>query len=571
LTNNKKTEDPLLPFLSRFATHENRWYALIIIALGLAIVIIDNTILNVSIPYILRDLHSEFSEIQWSISGYALTIATILITAGRVGDLIGRKKMFLIGIVIFAVGSFIASISTDATTLIFGRAVIQAVGAAIMLTSALALLASEFHKRERAIAFGIWGAVAGASATVGPLLGGYLTTYFSWRWSLRINVIVAIIAIIGSLFIIESKGEQEKHFDWWGTILSAAGFFSLVFAFIEGTTYGWLTPNKPFSLLGLSWPLSTISVIPFFFIAAILFLTLFALHEHRFEKKGRSPILSISLFAKRGFIVGAMMLSLLAFSLLSVFFNLPIYIENVLGYNAFSTGIVFLSATIPIFIMASITGFLVQKIKIKWIIVTGMILLVLGVFFLIPSITLNATDRSLMPSLILFGIGFGLCSAQLNNIIISSAPLKVAGEAAATSITMRQIGSAIGIAVIGSILASTLITNITLNIQGDTNIPDAEKPAIIEDLKKIDIESGQITLPSHTTSALEKTIKTDIDKALVESTRTAMQTVLYFLIGLVIISLFLPSEIKEELPNERREKQKKEITLIEDRSTFGRK
>jgi EmrB/QacA subfamily drug resistance transporter len=554
--NNKKTKDSLIPFLSRFATHKNRWYALVIIALGLAIVIIDNTILNVSIPYMLRDLNTEFSRIQWAISGYALTIATILITVGRVGDIIGRKKMFLIGIIIFAVGSFIASISPDATTLIFGRVIIQAVGAAIMLTSALALLASEFQKRERAIAFGIWGAVAGASATVGPLLGGYLTTYVSWRWSLRINVIIAIIAIIGSLFIIESRGERDKHFDWWGTILSGAGLFSLVFTFIEGATYGWLTPNKPFSLLGISWPLSTISVIPFFFIAAILFLTAFAIHEHRFEKKGGTPILSTSLFAHRGFIVGAAILALLAFSLLSVFFNLPIYIENVLGYDAFSTGVVFLSATIPIFIMASTTGFLVQKIKIKWIVVTGMILLMFGIFFLIPSISQNANDLSLTPPLILFGAGFGLCSAQLNNVIISSAPLKVAGEAAATSITMRQIGSAIGIAVIGSILASSLITNMTLNIQANDNIPDAVKPAIIKDLKKIDVESGQIFLSNHTTPGLLETIKNDVDKALVDSTKIAMQTVLYILIGLVVISLFLPSEIREELPKEDKKRKK---------------
>ena len=355
------------------------------------------------------------------------------------------------------------------------------------------------------------------------------------------------------MFIIESKGEQEKHFDWLGTILSSAGLFSLVFAFIEGKTFGWLTPKESFSLLGMSWPFATISVIPFFFIAAIILLLAFAIHEKHFEKKGGCPILSTSLFTQRGFVIGALMLAFLAFSLFSVFFNLPLYIENVLGFDAFSTGIVFLSATIPIFIMASITGFLVSKIKIKWIVITGMILLVLGIFFLIPSITITATDLSLTPSLILFGIGFGLCSAQLNNIIISSAPLSVAGEAAATSIIMRQIGSAIGIAVIGSIIASTLVTNMTLNIQADTSIPDVEKPTIIKDIQKIDVESGQIMISNHTTPSLEKMIKNDVDRALVTSTKTAMQTVLYFLIGVTILSLFLPSEIREEIPNERQE------------------
>jgi EmrB/QacA subfamily drug resistance transporter len=535
-------------FLTRYAIHRYRWFALLIIALGLAIVIIDNTILNVSIPYMLRDLNSSFSDIQWAISGYALTIATILITVGRIGDLIGRKKMFLIGIVIFAIGSFIASISTESVVLIVGRAGVQAVGAAIMLTSALALLASEFHGKERAIAFGLWGAVAGASATVGPLLGGYLTTYFSWRWSLRINVIIAIIAILGSVFIIESKGEKEKHFDWLGTLLSGGGFFCLVFAFIEGRTYGWLQPNQPFSVLGFTWPSIGVSVIPFFFVAALLLLIIFGFHERHLEKKGAAPLLAVSALRKRGFLVGIVMLALLAFGLLSLFLNLPIYMENVLGYDAFSTGITFLSATLAIFIMASLTGFLATKIKIRWIITTGMIFIVIGIFILLQSITLTANDLSLSPGLILFGIGFGLSSAQMNNIIISSAPLKIAGEASATSITMRQIGSAIGIAVIGSVIASTLIGNMTTNIQDDPAIPDAVKPSIIDNLKKIDIESGQITITNVTSKQIQQAIKHDIDKALVESTKSAMRTILYFLIPLIFISLLLPSQIKEEMP-----------------------
>jgi EmrB/QacA subfamily drug resistance transporter len=549
----RRKKDERSSFFRRFATHENRWKALIVIALGLAIVVIDNTILNVSIPYMLRDLHAPFSDIQWSISGYALTIATILITVGRIGDLYGRKKLFLIGIVIFAVGSFIASTAQDSAALIFGRAGIQAIGAAIMLTSALALLASEFHGKERAIAFGIWGAVAGASATVGPLLGGYLTTYYSWRWSLRINVFVAAIAIIGSIFIIESRGAQEKRFDWPGTILSGAGLFSLVFGFIEGRTFGWITPNEPFSLLGISWPLSSVSVIPFFFTAAFLLLLVFGIHETRLEKRGGTPILTMSMFRERGFLVGILMLALLAFSLFSLFFSLPIYMETVLGYDAFSAGITFLSATIAIFVMATITGFLATRIKIKWIIITGMVLLAAGIFVLIPTITLTANDVSLSPGLLLFGIGFGLSSAQMNNIIISSAPLKVAGEAAATSVTMRQIGSAVGIAVIGSILATTLVTNMTMNIQADTAIPEAAKPGIIENLSKVDIESGQIAIENQTTPAIGRAIKNDVDRALVDSTKVSMQTIFYFLIGITVLSLFLPQRIKEEFPAEEKE------------------
>ena len=339
---------------SRFATEKNRWYALIVITLSLAIVIIDNTVLNVSIPYMLRDLGTNLSSIEWVISGYALTIATILITVGRLGDMVGRKRIFIIGIVIFAIGSFIGSTATEVTTLIIGRAIIQAVGAAMALTSALSLIASDFHGRERALAFGIWGAIAGVSVSIGPLLGGYLTTYYSWQWSLRINVIIAIIAIIGSVFIRESKGEHGKRFDWTGTVLSGLGFFSLVFAFIEGQRYGWFAPNETFSLFGYSWPFQAVSVIPFIFASSIVFLALFVMAERRLERRNGSPILKMSLFRNRGFSIGLATLGVLAFGQFGLFFMMPIYLENVIGLDAFQTGIIFLPASISIFITAAL-------------------------------------------------------------------------------------------------------------------------------------------------------------------------------------------------------------------------
>src|ERR1041385_8544486 len=232
------------------ATEKNRWWALVVLALGLTIVIIDNTVLNVAIPYILRDLHTTLDGIQWVISGYALIIATLLITIGRVSDMFGRKKIFVLGTVMFAIGSFIASISKSVGVLFLGEAFIEAIGAAMMLTNSLSLIATEFRGKERGIAFGIWGAVAGASASIGPLLGGYFTTYHSWRWSLRINVVVALVAILGSVFIQESKGEGEERFDWQGMILSILGLFSLVFGVIEGARYGWWHPTSNIFSIG---------------------------------------------------------------------------------------------------------------------------------------------------------------------------------------------------------------------------------------------------------------------------------------------------------------------------------
>jgi len=526
--------------LANLATHENRWWALVVIALGLAIVIIDNTVLNVSIPYILRDLNTTFAWVEWVISGYSLTIATILITVGRLGDMWGRRNMFRLGIITFATGSFIGSIAPSATQLIVGRAIIQAVGAAMTLTSALALLASEFKGKERAIAFGIWGAIAGASATVGPLLGGYLTTNFSWRWSLRINVVVGLAALIGSVFIMKSKGEEEKGFDWWGVFLSGSGLFSIVFGFIQGRQYGWLTPNKPLTLFGIDWPFSNISIIPVLFGLGALLITLFILRELHLEKTGGTPLLRLSMFSSRGFSIGLATLAILAFGQFGVFFILPIYLENVLGLNALQTGVAFLPASISLLVAGSLSGFIGNKINIKWVVVIGMLSLSTGVFLLIPTITLTATPLTIMPALILFGIGFGLGSAQMNNIIISSAPLEVAGEASASSITARQVGSSIGVAIVGAVLAVSLLTNMTQNIQSDQSIPPEIKPRIMTALRNTDIESGRFGHPQGVPPKITDAMDQDIKSAIVQSGKDSMRMGFYFILLGTALSFFLP-------------------------------
>jgi EmrB/QacA subfamily drug resistance transporter len=527
--------------LPNLATDRNRWYALVFIAMGLAIVIIDNTVLNVSIPYMLRDLNTTLPSIEWAISGYALTIATTLITVGRLGDMWGRKKIFLAGIVIFAAGSLISSEATSAAILIFGRGIVQALGAAMALTSALSLLTSEFKGSERAIAFGIWGAIAGASASIGPLLGGYLTTYYSWRWSLRINVVVGLITILGSVFIKESKGEQAKRFDWWGMVLSGTGLFSLVFAIIEGQKYGWFSPNKIFSIGGWTWPLSSISIIPFFFAASAILLGTFGTIEYRMEKRGGTPLLKLSLFRNTSFSIGLAMLAVLAFGQLGTFFIMPIYLENVLGFDALKAGIVFLSSSITVLIVGPLSGFIASRVGPRILVILGMIFLPLGTFLISLSISTDATGLTLAPALIVLGLGIGLGSAQLSNTILSAAPLEDAGEASAATTTIRQVGSSIGIAIVGTILTSSLMTNIADTLKADPVLPEPVKLQALQTVNASQIESGQSEgLGSIINPKMASQVKGDLDKAFVKSSKETIRfSIVFILIG-TVLSFFLP-------------------------------
>ena len=265
-----------------------KWGQLLVLSLALAIVIIDSTLLNVSLATLIRELHTTLQSLQWVISAYSLTLAALTVTGGR----LGRKRMFNLGAAIFAIGSFIASISRNIPTLIAGESIIEGIGAAMMMPATASLLITKYRGHDRAIAFGIWGGVAAAASAIGPILGGFLTTHFSWRWGFRINVVVAAILLAGSV-IIEDAGERRgKQIDWAGVALSAIGLFFVVFGIIEAPTYGWIRAQKPFPI----WQPGSISITPVSWAIGFAILAVFGIWEYRLEQRGGTPIVSMRVF-----------------------------------------------------------------------------------------------------------------------------------------------------------------------------------------------------------------------------------------------------------------------------------
>jgi EmrB/QacA subfamily drug resistance transporter len=520
-----------------FASDRYRWIALAFLALGLAIVIIDNTVLNVAVPAIAQELGASLDAMQWVIAGYALIIATLLVTMGRLGDVWGRKRIFVLGTVLFGIGSFMASVASSVETLFIGEAVIEAIGASMMLTSSLSLLVSEFRGRERALAFGVWGSVAGASAALGPLLGGYLTAYYSWRWSLRINVIVALVAIAGSVFIKESRGEGERRFDWMGTLLSGGGLFMLVFGLIEGQRFGWWAPTAA-GMLGGAWPLGWISPVPVSFLLALILLSLFAVFERSLERKGESPLLRMSLFRHSGFTQGLVTLLIVSLGQFGVFFSLPLFLQNALGFDAFHTGLALLASSLGAFAMGPLSGLLASRIKPVWVVFAGMVMLSMGALAMIFSIGPHVTAWDLAPALAMFGIGIGMTSAQLTNIILSSVPVAVAGEASAVNSTMRQIGTSVGIAVMGTILASTLASSLASHVQADAAVPVPVRERVAASAQSVQLGEGRQEtrdLPAAVRSALDE----DVRAAFVDGTRSSLWAAFAFLCAGTFLTLAL--------------------------------
>lgn len=455
-----------------------KWGGLFVLSLALAIIIIDTTLLNVSLGSIIKDLNTDLQGVQWVITLYALILASFTITGGRLGDLYGRRKMFVVGAIIFAAGSLLASVSHSLRIMIAGEAIIEGFGAALMMPATASLVLANFQGRDRAIAFGVWGGVAGAASAVGPILGGWLTTNYSWRWGFRINVVVALLVLIGTfLFLRESRDTKEKkQLDIVGVVLSSLGLLGIVFGIIESSTYGWWKAKEIFSIAGNSYSMPfDLSVTPVAIIAGIVLLMLFVWFEHRREASGRTPLVSMGIFRNWQFSSGLLTLMVMSLSLTGLIFALPVYFQAVHGKDALHTGLALLPLSVSLFLASPFAVFLTKFISPKRIIQLGLGLTVIGVWLIGRSITVGDTSQLFNVGLILFGVSMGFVQSQINNITLSAVSVQQAGEASGISGTARQLGSSFGSAVIGAVVLATLTASIVSGINNSKVIPDALK------------------------------------------------------------------------------------------------
>jgi EmrB/QacA subfamily drug resistance transporter len=440
-----------------------RWFAASVAIVSVAIPVLDNTILNLAVPTILREFHTQLSSLQWVITGYSLTFATLLIIGGRLGDIFGHRRMFVLGATIFGVGSFLASISTSVPTLFVGEAAIEGIGASMMIPATLSILSNTFKGAERPKAFAAWGAVAGASVAFGPIVGGFLTTDYSWRWAFRINVIVAPLIVLGALVFMhrDVRGERRPHIDVRGAALIAVGSFSLIFGLSEGTTYGWWSSIKDLTIGSWNvWPATrSISIIPFAFLLAMVVFTAFVLIELAMERGNRDPLFEFGQLRHLGFRYGLLTTMVLAMGQFGLLFILPVLLQNGEHLSALRTGEWMLPQGILIAVAAPIGGRLTRRFSITSIVRTGLALEAIGLLWVAVSVAPHVTFLELLPGMIVFGLGVGFASSQLTNVILSDIDPDKAGVAGGANTTVRQVGLALGIATFASFIDASTRAN----------------------------------------------------------------------------------------------------------------
>jgi EmrB/QacA subfamily drug resistance transporter len=456
-----------------------RWFGLLFISLAVSLIIVDSTIVNVSIPSIIEDLGISSTQVQWVQESYTLVFAALLLVFGALADRFGRRRMLVIGMTVFIISSVLAGLAQTGDLLI-GARILQGFGGAMVLPTTLSLVNANFQGKERGIAFAVWGSTIGGMVAVGPVLGGWLTTDFSWRWAFGINIPLGIIIVIGALLTVpESKqARQGTGIDWLGALLSVVAMSSLVFGLIEGRTYGWWMVNKTFSLGSWDWPAGGISVIPVMFAIFIFAVTAFILHGLRREKSGKGALIAFHLFSISSFTNGNIAALVIALGEFGIILSLPLWLQFVVGYDALQTGFVILALAVGSFFASGIAGGFGRKLSPVTMVRVGIVLEVIGVAGIGFAISPTATWINVVPFLFVYGMGVGLATAQLSNVILKDVPVQESGAASGTQSVARQLGSALGIAVLGTILFTSTQIQLT-NMLTDEKLPAAQVTQVV--------------------------------------------------------------------------------------------
>lgn len=434
------------------------WLALAVLATGLGLIVLDGTIVGVALPAIIGDLGLNLTDAQWVNSLYAVVLAALLLSTGALADRFGRKRMFVVGIAVFAGGSLLAAVAGAAGPLIAARAV-QAVGAALIMPSTLSTVNAVFRGRYRAAAFGVWGAVISGAAAIGPLAGGALTQWVSWHWIFLVNLPLGLLVAVAAIIVVpETRGAKRRPgADVDGALLSAIGFGALVFAIIEGPDLGWWMPKADLNLFGWVWPQSApISAVPVAFAIAVVALVLFVIWERHRERVQRAALLDLDLFAFPTFSWGNLTAAMVAVGEFAIVFVLPLYLINALGLDVMGAGLVLAAMAVGAFLSGAAARHLAARLGSPGTVLLGLGLEVAGII-VVALIVQGGTPAWLIAlPLVVYGLGLGLASAQLTGTVLRDVPVDISGQASATQSTVRQIGSALGTAFAGAALSAGL-------------------------------------------------------------------------------------------------------------------
>jgi len=442
-------------------TDDNRkWWTLGAMCFALFMIMLDNTVVNVALPSIQKDLGASISGLEWTINGYTLSFAVLLATGGRLGDIFGRRRMFLFGVVIFALSSATAGFAPDATSLVISR-VVQGVGAALMMPATLSIITNAFPANERGKALGMWAGVSALALAVGPVLGGFLTEQVSWRAIFFLNIPVAIGAVTAALFAVRESRDTTvgREVDYAGVAALTVTLTALVLALVEGNSWGWGST-------------SIVALLITAVVGAVAFVAI--------ELRVKVPMVEFRFFTDRNFLGAVVVALIVSFAMLGVFFFLALYMQDILHYSPLEAGVRFLPSTLMIVTVAPIAGRLSDRFGPRWLIAGGLAIVAASLFSF-SGIAVDSTYIDLLPGFMLLGIGIAMTMSPMTSAAMNAVPVDKAGIASGVLSMFRMVGGSLGVAVTGAIFQGLVSSRLDSLLSG-SGVTAAQRDSISEQL-----------------------------------------------------------------------------------------
>lgn len=453
-----------------------KWNVLITVSMAMFILTLDTTMMNVAITALAQDLNTHIHNIQMAIAIYSLVMAASMLLGAKLAKLFGTKRIFIIGVILYGIGTVTAALSPNIIALIAGWSVIEGIGAALMIPTILSFLMTTYQGKDRVRAFAVYAAVLVGGAAIGPIVGGLFTTYASWRWAFGMEAFIVVAVLASSRVLVgQEKAKERPGLDFGGVSLSAAGLVSLVVGVISANTFGWWHAVKPLVVRGLEIAPFGISVAPIFMITGGVLLLLFLLWLRRQERKGNEPLIPTSLFKNRYFMAGTSANFIFQLSIGAILFAIPFFLQTLLNSSAFETGVAIMPMTLAMLALSFITARLVARIEIKYLVTIGIAVMITGTIILANSFSPAMTPMSFAPGLALVGIGMGLSISQIGNITLSSAKPREADEASGLHATLLNLGRSIGTAAVGALMLAFFLSSLVVGVGDSVVLPQQDK------------------------------------------------------------------------------------------------
>ncbi|MEF2978322.1 MFS transporter [Subtercola sp. YIM 133946] len=454
-----------------------KWAAVIVLGLAQFVMVLDSTVMNVSISTVVKDLDTTVAAMQGAITFYTLTMAAFMLLGAKLGDIWGRRRAFVVGSIVYACGSLITGLAPNIATLFVGWSVIEGLGAVLVIPAIAALVATNYSGRDRVTAYAIIGAISGGAVAAGPLIGGFVTTYFSWRYVFFGEVVIMAVVLLLTRLVADTSVPQKIKVDVLSVLLSAAGLVFVVFGMLQSKTWGWILPEHPPVVGGNPLEPLGLSLVPYFILGGAVLLWLFVVRQRHLVGAGRAPLVQVSMFGIRQLRAGLSVLAAQYAITAAIFFMIPVYLQMTLGLDALSTGLKIFPLSVSLIIFSIVGTRLTAFWSPRRIVRLGQLILIGASIALLASVSLELKTLPFAIGMFFAGAALGLLASQLGNVNMSAVTEEQTSEVGGLQGVFQNLGSSLGTALIGSVLIGSLATGF-LGSVSSSDLPDSVKSQV---------------------------------------------------------------------------------------------